>query len=189
MPEQPRRPEVTLVGGSLPAGPLSDGGEPEPAEPRRRPPIAVLLAVVAAVLLVAAVRAPDASPEPAGPAATLALGDGGINITQYGVLVVPVELRNEGPALAVRKAWLYAEPVVADPVVQAPTEVAAGDSRRFVALVAPDCRLLRPGSPLRFIATVMLRVGLGSSSQDLVVDLAASPEVTAAVEGLCRSSD
>ena len=183
MPDQPRRPEVTLVGGTLPTGPV----EPEPA-PRRRSPLVLLLGVVAVLLLVAAVRAPDARPAPSVPTASLVLGEGGINITQYGVLVVPVELRNAGPELAVRKAWLYAEPVVEDPVVQAPTSVAAGDRRRFVALVAPDCRLLRPESPLRFSATVMLRVGLGSSSQDLVVDLAASPEVTAAVDGLCRGA-
>lgn len=183
MPEPLRPPEVTLVGSSLPPAAL----EPAPAG-RRRPPLALLLGAVAVLLLVAAVRAPDARPAPAVPAASLSLGTGGINITQYGVLVVPVELRNDGPALAVRKAWLYAEPVVDDPVVQAPTSVAAAGRRRFVALVAPDCRLLRPGSPLRFSATVMLRVGLGSTSQDLVVDLAASPEVAAAVDGLCRES-
>ena len=183
MSEQPRRPEVTLVGGTLPAGAV----EPE-LPPRPRSPLVLLLVGVAVLLLVAAVRAPDARPAPAVAAASLALGAGGINITQYGVLVVPVELRNAGPELAVRQAWLYAEPVVEDPVVQAPSSVAAADTRRFVALVAPDCRLLRPGSPLRFSATVMLRVGLGSTSQDLVVDLAASPEVAAAVDGLCRES-
>lgn len=182
MPEPPRRPEVTLVRSSevLVAEPQDESA------PRRS---GLLVGLVAAALLLLLVAGPD--DRAAGPApvvdAQLVLQSDSLGVTQGGVLVVPLELRNSGPELRVRSAAAYAEPVVTDPVVQAPRSVRSGAQRRFVALLAPDCRLLRPGSQFRFSATVALRVGIGSSSRELTVDLASAPRVRESVAGLCRT--
>lgn len=178
--EELPRPEVTLVRSSLPPRPVEP---PAPSPPTRRWP---LLAGVAVLLLAAGTSPPPSEP----PAATvvsamLVAQPSGLTLSQSGVLVLPFELRNPGPALEVTEARAYAEPVVDDAVVQAPPGVRASGLRRFVALVAPDCRLLRPGSPIEFRATVRLRVRADRSTEDLVVDMGAVPGVRETVTGLC----
>ena len=186
---EPRRPEVTLVRTSaqLPRG----AAAPEQDRaPRRSGGVLVATSLVALLVAVVASREPaPRTPQPdAVPVveALLVVQARDLSVTQGGVLVLPVELRNGGSRLQVESASAYAEPVAQDPVLQAPTEVAPGAQRRFVALVAPDCRLLRPGSPIEFRATVLLRVAVGSLSQDLTADLAAAPGVRERVAGLCR---
>lgn len=181
-----RRPEVTLVATSAPM-PTSAVEEQVPTPPRRR---SALLVVVPLVLVALVLARPDAAPEPSPPPpAGLVLLEEQLVVTQSGILVVPVELQNPGDVLQVRSAVAYAQPVVDDPVVQAPEAVRARSDRRFVALLAPDCRLLQPGSPLRFSASVMLQVGRGSSGQELVLDLATAPEIRDRVQALCRRDD
>lgn len=159
--------------------------EPD-GRPPRRP---LLLLLVPLALLLAAVALPSTpalEPRPPEPPAALVLLPDQLSVTQGGVLVVPVELRNPGAALQVRSAGAYAEPVREDPVLQAPQSVRAQGSRRFVALVAPDCRLLQPGSALRFQASLLLKVARGSADEDLLLDLAAAPVVQETVASLCR---
>ena len=179
-----RRPEVTLVSTSAPStATLESTDEPER---RRRRPVALLLVPLALVALVLTRPAPPPEPPPQ-PVPDLVLLEDQLVVTQGGVLVVPVELRNPGDAVRVRSAMAYAQPVVDDPVVQAPETVRAATDRRFVALLAPDCRLLQPGSPLRFSASLLLQVARGPVAQDLVLDLAAAPAVTERVAALCRT--
>lgn len=186
MHDPPRRPEVTLTRSSASLHAEPEPG-PEPAAAPGRRGLLLALAVVGMLLL--AVTAPDrTSSAPAELVdAQLLLRADGLTVTQGGVLVVPLELRNAGRELRVRAANAYAEPVLTDPVVQAPESVRAGAQRGFVVLLQPHCRLLAPGSALRFRATVVLRVGVGSSMQDLAVDVAAAAPVRESVAGLCRS--
>lgn len=182
--EQPARPEVTLTASSAP----TDSAVAEPAEhPSRR--AALLLLLPLGLLLLALIR-PAQEPLPPVPAAppVLVLLPDQLSITQGGVLVVPVELRNPGPALRVQSAAAYAQPVVQDPRVQAPESVRAGAQRRFVVLVAPDCRLLQPMSPLGFSASVLVVVDRGSERVALDVDLTSAAAIRDAVAGLCRRS-
>ena len=183
MPDQPRRPEVTLTGSSAPAGAAEPDG---PVRPPRRPLLLLLVPLALLVVAVALPSAPALEPAPAEPPPTLVLLPDQLSVTQGGVLVVPVELRNPGTLLQVRSAGAYAEPVREDPVLQAPEAVQAGAQRRFVALVAPDCRLLQPGSPLRFQASLLLKVARGSDRSDLLLDLASAPAVRDTVVSLCR---
>ena len=124
-----------------------------------------------------------APPAPQPPAQLVLRGDA-LTVTQGGVLVVPLELRNPGERLSVRSAQVFASPVGSDPSVQAPEEVAARDSRRFVALVAPDCRLLR-GTGTAFSAGLILEVGRGPVDAQLLLDLSADPVVADRVRTLC----
>lgn len=182
--DQVRRPEVTLVSTS--ATSTATAGRADEPEARRRRPVGLLLVPLALVALV--LTRPEPPPEPSPqPVPDLVLLEEQLVVTQGGVLVVAVELRNPGDAMRVRSAAAYAQPVVDDPVVQAPETVRAATDRRFVALLAPDCRLLQPGSPLRFSASLLLQVARGSMAQDLVLDLAAAPAVTERVDALCRS--
>ncbi len=183
--DQVRRPEVTLTSSSAPPEPLAVEG---PQRPDRRPLALLLLPVVLLALVLGRPSAPDARPPEPEQTPDLVLLEEQLAVTQGGVLVVALELRNPGDALQVRSAVAYAQPVVDDPEVQAPMTVRAGADRRFVALLAPDCRLLQPGSPLRFSASLLLQVGRGSVKQDLVLDLATAPVVRDRVAGLCRTS-
>lgn len=185
MQELPQRPAVTLTRST--ALPTSERLEP----PRRRRPSALLLLPVLALVLALTTSrgGPATSPAPEPPLdVELLLLPERLSVTQSGILVLTVELRNGGEALQVRSAAAYASPVVDDPVLQAPTEVRARDRRRFVALVAPDCRLLQNGSALQFSATVLMRVGRGSLSRDLMLDLVGPPEIRDRVSGLCPRS-
>lgn len=174
---QPPRPQVVLSASTEPGVLLP------PAPPRRR---LSLVLVPLAVLLLGIGWPTEIAREPAG-AVELVLLPEQLVVTQSGVLVVPVELRNPGALLRVQAAAAYAEPVLVDPEVQAPQSVRAGQSRRFVALLAPDCRLLQPGSWLRFSASLLLKVADGSSDEDVVLDLAGAPVVRERVAALCRA--
>ena len=195
MQAEQRRPEVTLTASSLPRATREPRERPEPADPaeqpepsrRRRLTALLLLPLLAVVLALTTGRTPPAPPPPAPAsldAELLLLGER-LSITQSGILVLPVELRNRGGALQVRRAEAYGSPVRDDPAVQAPKQVAAGERRRFVALVAPDCALLDGGSSELFEASLLVRIGAGSVSRDLVLDLADSTLVRERVAGLC----
>jgi hypothetical protein len=179
---------VTLVGGGTAPGSadlLSAGDEEPPSDLRW--PLVVAVLVVALVAVVGAVR-PDRDEPRAGEVdAVLSLEADGISVSQTGVLVVPVQLRNLGAPLEVRRAQAYAEPVRLDPEVQAPPALEVQQTRRLIVLVAPDCRLLRVESGLSFRANILLRVGAGSVARDLVLDLGADPAVVQRVVGLCGS--
>jgi hypothetical protein len=183
VPEQPRRPEVRLTGSSAPVGPSVDDAV---ARPPRRPLLLLLVPLALLLVAVALPAAPAFEARPAEPPPTLVLLPDQLSVTQGGVLVVPVELRNPGAALQVRSAGAYAEPVREDPVLQAPERVEAGAQRRFVVLVAPDCRLLQPGSPLRFQASLLLKIARGSAVSDVLLDVASEPAVRDTVVSLCR---
>lgn len=180
--EQVPRPEVTLASSSAPSH-----AEREVEVPPRRGRRGLLLLPLA-LLGLALLRPVDEPPPPVPqPAPELVLLEDELVVTQGGVLVVALEVRNRGDALRVRSATAYAQAVVDDAVVQAPEVVRAGATRRFVALLAPDCRVLQPGSPLRFSASVLLEVARGSQAQQLVVDLTASPVLRERVASLCSS--
>ncbi|MCY7365331.1 MAG: hypothetical protein LH469_08515 [Frankiaceae bacterium] len=183
MPAEQPRPQVTLTSSSLPR---ATAPEPPAPSPRRRPAALLLLPLVALGLALTTGRTPAAPPPAAASfdAELLLLGER-LSITQSGILVLPVELRNRGGALQVRRAEAYGSPVRDDPAVQAPQEVAAGERRRFVALIAPDCTLLDGGQSALFEASLLVRLASGSVSRDLVLDLADSELVRERVAGLC----
>ena len=179
MPVQPpSRPVVTLTASSARPAVRPDGAPP------RFPPLLLLVPLL--VLALGIAWPGDAAAPAPTRAADLVLLPEQLVVTQSGVLVVPVELRNPGGPLRVEAAAAYAEPVLTDPEVQAPASVRAGQSRRFVALLAPDCRLLQPGSWLDFSASLLLKVERGSSDEDVVLDLADAPAVRERVAALCR---
>lgn len=177
---------MTLVGGGsaiAPADLLTGGDEDEPT--RLRWPLLVAVLVVALVAVAGAVR-PDRPVTRAGEVdAVLSIDPDSINITQSGVLVVPVEMRNQGGALEVRRAQAFAEPVRLNPDVQAPPSLDVQQTRRLIVLIAPDCRLLRPQSGLSFRASILVRIGSGSVGRDLVLDVGAEPVIMERVTGLC----
>jgi hypothetical protein len=179
--DRERRPEVTLVSSTAPP---RLAVEPVVRPPRRRTPLLVLGGLVAAVAVGSALSGSPAAEVPAGPPAELVVRSAALTVTQGGVLVVPLELRNPGERLAVRAAEVYASPVLTDPSVQAPDAVEPADRRRFVALVAPDCALLR-ATGAAFSAGVTVDVGRGSADQRLTVDLSADPVIADRVAGLC----
>ena len=170
---------MTLTSSSAPSS-------AEPPAPRdlRRAWLLLPLALVAFALLRPVDPPPPEAPQPAP---ELVLLEDQLVVTQGGVLVVAVELRNPGDALRVTSAVAYAQPVVDDPVVQAPEQVRAGATRRFVVLLAPDCGLLQPGSPLRFGASVLMEVVRGQQEEQLVSDVGAFPVVRERVASLCGS--
>lgn len=177
--QEPRRPEVVLVRSSAPL-------VPEPLASKAPPRHAWwLLSLTAFVLLLAGTSTSAEVPAPPEPLDVRLVATDEVAVSQSGVLVVPLELRNNGRAAAVAAAQVYAEPVRQDARLQAPREIVGGASRGVVALLAPDCRLLRPGSPIGFRATVRLRLEDGAVVDDLVVDLGATAAVRRTVAGLC----
>lgn len=177
------RPTVRLVASSAPPPPE------RPPRPPRRAPASGGVAVLGVLLglLTLSGRPEAALPQQLEPDLVLQVDVAALAGSQAGVLVLPVRLANEGPAVRVLRATVYAEPVRQDPVVDLPDELAAGERRRAVAVVAPDCRLLRTGA-LTFGASVLLRVQAGAGSQgvrrDVVLDLV-GPEVRERVRSLC----
>lgn len=153
-----------------------------PAPPRRA---WWLLSLTAFGLLLAGTSTGAGTPAAPEPLDVRLVATHEVAVSQSGVLVVPLELRNVGRAAPVAAAHVYAEPVRQDARVQAPRDIAGGTTRGVVALLAPDCRLLRPGSPIAFRATLRLRLGTGVTGADLVVDLGADPAVRRVVAGLC----
>jgi len=181
-----RRPQVTLTSSSSSSRGATAPEPPALSPGRRRPAALLLLPLVALGLAFTTGRTPPApAPAPASFDAELLLLGERLSVTQSGILVLPVELRNRGGALQVRRAEAYGSPVRDDPAVQAPQELAAGERRRFVALLAPDCTLLDGGQSELFEASLLVRLASGSVSRDVVLDLAASEQVRERVAGLC----
>jgi len=87
--------------------------------------------------------------------------------------------------LTVQRAEPYGFPLRADPSVQVPQDVGAGERRRFVVLFAPECDLLDGGSLELFEASLLVRVVSGPVSRNLVLDLSASELVRERVAALC----
>lgn len=183
MPAEQRRPEVTLTASSLPLAPA-----PVPAMPRpgRRPPVALVLLPLLAVVLALTTggQPPPPVPAPVVDAELLLLGER-LSSSQTGILVLPVELQNRGGALQVQRVQPYGFPLRADPEVQAPQDVPAGERRRFVLLIAPDCGLLDAGSNELFEASLLVRVTAGSTARNLLLDLSADRLVRERVMALC----
>ena len=177
--EELRRPEVVLVRSSAPLVLAPLAPKPPPRRAWSQLSLTAFLLLVAGTATGADVVA---APEPLR--VGLVAVDG-LTVSQSGVLVVPLQLSNAGRTVTVDASEVYAEPVRQDARVQVPGDVAEGESRGVVALLAPDCRLLRPGSPIEFSATVRVRVGRAGSEQDLHVDLGATPDVRRSVAGLC----
>lgn len=150
------------------------------------PGLLPLLLLVLALVLAAVPGESPALPAPPPVDATLRAYAAGVPVWQGEVLLVPVELQDLGRGHRVVSARAYAGPVRSDPVVDAPDAVPPGAARRFVVLLAPDCRLLRRGSGVEFGASVLVRVVHGGASQQLALDLA-DRTVQARVAGLCRS--
>ena len=121
-------------------------------------------------------------------AASLRVVSRAVTVSQGGVLVVPVLLQDLGPGLTVVEAQAYAEPVREDPVTTAPHGLDAGQARRFVVLLTPECGLLTTRSRLAFRASLLLRVEQGGDRRQLVLDLGADEAVARFVDGLCRRS-
>jgi len=183
VPAEQRRPQVTLTSSSLHSAAVQEASDPAP---RGRPVVLLLLPLLALVLALTTGRSPPPPPPPAPAtvdAELLLLGER-LSMTQSGILVLPVELRNRGGALTVQRAEPYGFPLRADPSVLAPPDVAAGERRRFVMLVAPECRLLGGGAEL-FEASLLLRVVAGTSSRNIVLDLTDNGLVRERVAGLC----
>ena len=177
--EELRRPEVVLVRSSAPL--VLEPFAPK-APPRRS---WTMLALTAFLLLVAGTSTGaevSAAPEPLR--VGLVAVDG-LTVSQSGVLVVPLELSNAGRTVTVGASEVYAEPVRQDARVSVPRDVEGGAARGVVALLAPDCRLLRAGSPIEFRATVRVRVARAGREQDLHVDLGSTSAVRRSVAGLC----
>lgn len=177
---------MTLVGrGSTPPNDdlLSGRDEEQPASLRW--PLLVAVLVVALVAVAGSVG-PDRPVARAGEVdAALSIDPDSITITQSGVLVVPIEMRNQGGALEVRRAQAFAEPVRLNPEVQAPPSLDVQQTRRLIVLIAPDCRLLRTQSGLAFRASILVRIRSGSVGRDLVFDVGAEPVIMERVTGLC----
>lgn len=172
---------------TISGGPSARPRDPEGAASSSLGPVLLGLAALA-VLLVAALgqRPPPPVAPPVDAALRLVAED--LTVSQGGVLVVPVVLQDHGPGHRVLSAGTYAEPVRTDPYATPPDAVAPGDARRFVVLLAPDCRLLGPRSGLEFRASLLLQVGNGRASQQLVLDIGTDPVVRARVQGLCGRS-
>lgn len=183
MQAQQQRPQVTLTASSLPGAPE----QPARELPSRRLPSALLLLPVLAlaVALAPGHSAPEAVPVPAAIDAELLLLDERLSSSQTGILVLPVELQNRGGALKVQRAEPYGFPLRAEPSVQVPQDVGAGERRRFVVVVAPECELLDGGSGELFVASLLVHVVSGPESRNLVLDLSASELVRERVASLC----
>ncbi len=185
---------------------MAERGEADPpvvtvrGGPTQRPPdprtatglrtVGLVLAVTAVVLAVVQgqreerprLTRPDAVPV----AAELRLVGRTVSVSQGGVLVVPVVLRDRGAGLTVTSARAYAEPVREDPVTSPPDRLAPGQEQRFVVLLSPDCRLLSGRSVLAFRASLLLQVEQDGAVLPLVLDLGRERTVARVVDGLCR---
>lgn len=174
-----------MTGGREPLEP-SPMCEPTAAEPRRGT-VAILGALVLVLVLGLLQQPPRPAPAPA-PAveASLSVLVDRIATSQSGVLVVPVETDNRGPAVAVDELVLWAEPVRQDPATNGVRRIGAASTGGFAAIVQPDCGVLALSSGITFVATVT--VGLRTDAgvrRDLVLDLARDPGVAARVASLC----
>lgn len=172
----PTPPVVTIRGGP----PL----RPRPPSPAPAPALPLVLLVLAGLVLFVAAAHGQRPPPPPVSAELSTVGD--VAVSRSGVVVVPVALHDHGPGHRVLTARTYAGPVVMDAAVSPPPSVAPGRTRRFVVLLAPDCRLLASGTGIAFNASLMVRVGNGPATQEVVLDLSADPRVAARVQALCQ---
>ncbi len=147
------------------------------------PVVGALVAVAVAVAVLQG-SPPAEPPEPVQ--ASLRVVDERVSGTRLGVLVVPVEIDNRGPAVTVEDVVVGAEPVRASPSAGGATRVAAGDTARFVVIVEPHCLVLGPGSPISFVATAaaVLR-GADGQHATASVDVGRAPAVVERVGRLC----
>ena len=176
----PPPPVVTIRGGPAPRPPQAAASSPLV--------LPLLLGLCAATVVGAAASGRQAEPSRRPPpvAAEVALVAGNVPVSMTGIMVVPVVLRDGGPGHSVTSARAYAEPVRTEPVVLPPRRVAPGQARRFVVLLAPDCRLLGLRGRSGFRASLRLQVTNGGASQSLVLDVGGAREVQTKVRGLCR---
>lgn len=178
---RPPPPPVTLIGGSptrTPAG-VAAGGSGGGVL------MVVVLALGAATLAVVGQDQPPPPPAPLD--AQLRLVGDGLTNSQSGVLVVPVELVNRGPAVVVERTALYAEPVRQQPASNGETRVEEGDVGRFAVFVQPDCAMLVPRRWMRVAATVVVTLrGPERQQLDVRLDLGQEPALIDRVAALCR---
>lgn len=194
MPPDREPPVVTVTGG--PNGQVRRTGrgtaddEPSPdqaALPGRSPALALLAVLAAGAVVLGVAAAPD-PPEPPAPVdAELALVAGELSNSQSGVLVLPVDIVNRGPAVDVAESTVWAEPTRSTPAVSGTSRVEAGGTGRLVVLLQPDCRLLGPTSSTVVAATLDVRVVADTGSDaGLVLDLGGQPALVERVADLCR---
>ena len=167
-------------------------GGPAPRPPRPALPYApvllpLLLVLTALAVVVATAHGQRPEQRPAVMVeADLAVVGGPIPVSQGGVVVLQVVLRDRGPGHRVASARVNASPVRAEPVVHPPSTVGPGRSRRFVVLLAPDCPMVGPAWGLEFRASLQVDIANGPSSRSLVLELGAHPAVAERVAALCR---
>jgi hypothetical protein len=146
-------------------------------------------ALAAGAVVVALVQAVPPPPPPPPLEASLAVVDERVSSTRGGVLVVPVEVDNPGPAVQVRDVVVPAGPVRATPLSTGATAVATGDQARFVVILEPDCRLLGVGSPIVFVAAASVTLRAADGRELLAfVDVGRSPEVAQRVARTCADA-
>ena len=168
-------PPVTVEGGPATSAP----------EPPSRPTGPLLLAggvVAVAVLVLAEVLSP-AAPRPDPVQASLELAPRDVAASRSGVLVLPVEVDNRGPAVRVLDAEVEASPVGQASATSGRTRVEAGGSGRVNALVQPDCAELGT-APMQVVLRLRLRTADGVE-QPYELDLGEHPAVRQQVAGVC----
>lgn len=177
-----------------PAPPVTVTGGPAVREPAEAAPggsgggvlLLGVLALGAATLAVVAHEPPPARAAPLQ--AQLRLVDDALSNSQSGVLVLPVELVNRGPAVVVERTQLYAEPVRQEPASNGETRVEQGGVGRIAVLVQPHCAMLVPRQWMQVAATVVVSLrGPEHQQLDVRLDLGREPAVVQRVASLCRA--
>ena len=171
-------PPVTVTGG-----PAVTPAPPRPSRPTG-PLLALGAAVVVAALVVAELLSPAAPPrEPVR--AEMALEPRAIQLSRSGVLVLPVDVVNAGPAVQVVDRVVAATPVGQASLTTGRTRIDAGGTGRVVALIQPDCAAL-PAEALTARLTVRLRTA-DRAERTLTLDLGREPAVAQYVRSACGS--
>ena len=158
---------------------------PEPA-PRSTGPLLLAGGVVVVALLAVAEVLSPAAPRPVPVEATLALEPRDVAASRSGVLVLPVEVENAGPAVRVLDAQVEASPIGQESATTGRTRIAAGGSGRVVALVQPDCAALGT-APMEVVLRLRLRTA-DHAERAYAVDLGEHPAVRQQVAGVCSVS-
>lgn len=149
-----------------------------------------LLAVAAAIALVA--PAADPALAPLVPAELHLVRDR-VASSGGGVFVLPVELRGAAPGASVDEIAVWAAPVLAAPAGSGSRQADGAGTARFVALLQPDCALLRGpagvgsgAGDIDLVATVSVQLSaVGHRRTQVVLDLAGDRAVAARVQRLC----
>lgn len=178
--------EVRLTAPSLDTT-AADNELPHPPGRGRSPAVAVLALLAGAAVVLGVSAAPDPPPPPTPVDAALTLVAGELSNSQAGVLVLPVDLVNRGPAIQVVESTVWAEPTRSDPAVSGTSGIGPGETGRLVVLLQPDCRLLGPASSTVVAATldVQLAADTGSTAE-VRLDLGGQPALVRRVADLCR---